>query len=149
MVNAQAALYSVRWYFENEEFYRYVPKESPPSIVFPVSGITVDVSILFQFQIFVFFFFQFIRFALSVALAEVEWNEHFLIFNSSFHLLISSFVRSFAGSRESFNIEYFCKFNEITYLLVNLHRCCNHIFLLDFPHFFSFFLSESVKMRNY
>lgn len=40
----QAALYSVRWYFENEEFYRYVPKESPPSIVFPVSGITVDVS---------------------------------------------------------------------------------------------------------
>lgn len=35
-------LYSVRWYFESEEFYRYVPKESPPSIVFPVSGITVD-----------------------------------------------------------------------------------------------------------
>ncbi|XP_055323161.1 uncharacterized protein LOC129578493 isoform X2 [Sitodiplosis mosellana] len=38
----QAPLYSVRWYFESEEFYRYVPKESPPSIVFPVSGITVD-----------------------------------------------------------------------------------------------------------
>lgn len=41
----QASLYSVTWYFENEEFYRYVPKESPPAIVFRVSGITVDVSI--------------------------------------------------------------------------------------------------------
>lgn len=45
----QAALYSVRWYFGAEEFYRYVPKESPPTLVFPVSGINVDVSInLFQ-----------------------------------------------------------------------------------------------------
>lgn len=40
----QASLYSVRWYFEGEEFYRYVPKESPPMRVFPVSGILVDVS---------------------------------------------------------------------------------------------------------
>lgn len=40
----QAVLYSVRWYFEGEEFYRYVPKESPPARVFPVSGISVDVS---------------------------------------------------------------------------------------------------------
>lgn len=40
----QAALYSVRWYFGTEEFYRYVPKESPPTLVFPVSGINVDVS---------------------------------------------------------------------------------------------------------
>ncbi|XP_055373621.1 uncharacterized protein LOC129606980 [Condylostylus longicornis] len=40
----QAALYSVRWYFESEEFYRYVPKETPPTLVFPVSGINVDVS---------------------------------------------------------------------------------------------------------
>uniref|UniRef100_A0A1A9VQ97 Ig-like domain-containing protein n=1 Tax=Glossina austeni TaxID=7395 RepID=A0A1A9VQ97_GLOAU len=38
----QAALYSVRWYFGTEEFYRYVPKESPPTLVFPVSGINVD-----------------------------------------------------------------------------------------------------------
>ncbi|XP_005176910.1 uncharacterized protein LOC101893062 [Musca domestica] len=40
----QAALYSVRWYFGTEEFYRYVPKESPPTLVFPVSGINVDLS---------------------------------------------------------------------------------------------------------
>ncbi|CAD6994102.1 unnamed protein product [Ceratitis capitata] len=40
----QAALYSVRWYFGTEEFYRYVPKETPPTLVFPVSGINVDVS---------------------------------------------------------------------------------------------------------
>ncbi|XP_037052354.1 uncharacterized protein LOC119085909 [Bradysia coprophila] len=37
-----AALYSVRWYFDQEEFYRYVPKESPPSRVFPISGVIVD-----------------------------------------------------------------------------------------------------------
>uniref|UniRef100_A0A182T8L9 Ig-like domain-containing protein n=1 Tax=Anopheles maculatus TaxID=74869 RepID=A0A182T8L9_9DIPT len=40
----KATLYSVRWYFEGEEFYRFVPKESPPARTFPVSGITVDVS---------------------------------------------------------------------------------------------------------
>ncbi|KAM7362290.1 immunoglobulin domain-containing protein beaten path VI isoform 2-T4 [Cochliomyia hominivorax] len=40
----QAALYSVRWYFGAEEFYRYVPKENPPTLVFPVSGINVDLT---------------------------------------------------------------------------------------------------------
>ncbi|XP_054727446.1 uncharacterized protein LOC129237069 [Anastrepha obliqua] len=40
----QAALYSVRWYFGSEEFYRYVPKVSPPTLVFPVSGINVDLT---------------------------------------------------------------------------------------------------------
>ncbi|GAB0094122.1 beat-VI [Sergentomyia squamirostris] len=38
----KASLYAVRWYFEKEEFYSYVPKESPPERVFPVSGISVD-----------------------------------------------------------------------------------------------------------
>lgn len=42
----QAALYSVRWYFNAEEFYRFVPKESPPARVFPIFGVIVDVSIL-------------------------------------------------------------------------------------------------------
>ncbi|TMW46017.1 hypothetical protein DOY81_008902 [Sarcophaga bullata] len=40
----QAALYSVRWYFGTEEFYRFVPKETPPTLVFPVSGINVDLT---------------------------------------------------------------------------------------------------------
>ncbi|KAL5284255.1 hypothetical protein ACFFRR_006498 [Megaselia abdita] len=40
----QAALYSVRWYFQGEEFYRFVPKESPPTFEFPVSGIHVDLT---------------------------------------------------------------------------------------------------------
>uniref|UniRef100_A0A182WSM0 Ig-like domain-containing protein n=1 Tax=Anopheles quadriannulatus TaxID=34691 RepID=A0A182WSM0_ANOQN len=40
----KATLYSVRWYFEGEEFYRFVPKESPPARTFPVSGITVDLN---------------------------------------------------------------------------------------------------------
>lgn len=49
LCKTKAALYSVRWYFELEEFYRYVPKESPPSRVFPISGVSVDVSILKYF----------------------------------------------------------------------------------------------------
>lgn len=40
-----AQLYSVKWYRENDEFYRYVPKEEPPIRVFPIQGIRVDVSI--------------------------------------------------------------------------------------------------------
>lgn len=44
----QASLYSVRWYFETEEFYRFVPKEAPPARTFPVSGINVDVSLFFR-----------------------------------------------------------------------------------------------------
>lgn len=42
---SKASLYSVRWYLEQEEFYRFVPKESPPSRVFAVTGIVVDVSL--------------------------------------------------------------------------------------------------------
>lgn len=48
----KASLYSVRWYFQQEEFYRFVPKESPPSRVFTVAGITVDVSIHKHVRIF-------------------------------------------------------------------------------------------------
>jgi hypothetical protein len=37
-------LYSVKWYRGNQEFYRYMPKESPPGRTFPFEGIVVDVS---------------------------------------------------------------------------------------------------------
>jgi hypothetical protein len=42
------ALYSIKWYFGDQEFYRFVPKESPPTRVFlPLSGGTsVDVSVV-------------------------------------------------------------------------------------------------------
>ncbi|EDV92647.1 uncharacterized protein LOC6563701 [Drosophila grimshawi] len=40
----KAALYSVRWYFGQEEFYRFVPREATPTFVFPVSGINVDLT---------------------------------------------------------------------------------------------------------
>lgn len=51
LFSSQASLYSVRWYFESEEFYRFVPKEAPPARTFPVSGINVDVSeMIFNFS---------------------------------------------------------------------------------------------------
>lgn len=40
------SLYMLKWYRGKEEFYRYVPKELPPTRVFPLPGFDVDVSIL-------------------------------------------------------------------------------------------------------
>ncbi|XP_058826394.1 uncharacterized protein LOC131686185 isoform X2 [Topomyia yanbarensis] len=36
------ALYSVKWYKDGNEFYRYVPRDNPPTQVFQLSGINVD-----------------------------------------------------------------------------------------------------------
>lgn len=38
-------LYSIKWYKDNEEFYRYIPKVNPPQQSYRVEGIRVDVSI--------------------------------------------------------------------------------------------------------
>lgn len=37
-------LYSVKWYKDGNEFYRFVPRDLPPTQTFPLPGITVDVS---------------------------------------------------------------------------------------------------------
>ncbi|XP_025602489.2 uncharacterized protein LOC105689755 [Athalia rosae] len=37
-----ADLYSIRWYHEEEEFYRFVPKEAPPQAIFSVRDIQID-----------------------------------------------------------------------------------------------------------
>ncbi|XP_056631945.1 uncharacterized protein LOC130442015 [Diorhabda sublineata] len=39
-----AALYSIKWYKDEEEFYRFVPKEAPPDQSFDVPFINVDIS---------------------------------------------------------------------------------------------------------
>jgi hypothetical protein len=39
-----ALLYSIKWYKDDQEFFSYVPKEAPPSRVYHVDGIFVDVS---------------------------------------------------------------------------------------------------------
>jgi len=41
-------IYSVKWYKNGKEFYRYVPKDNPPSQVFNVPWITVEVSKIFH-----------------------------------------------------------------------------------------------------
>lgn len=38
------ALYSVKWYRNGIEFYRYVPRDVPPSFIYDHSGLNVDVS---------------------------------------------------------------------------------------------------------
>lgn len=38
-------LYSVKWYKDNEEFYRFIPKANPQQQSFKVDGVRVDVSI--------------------------------------------------------------------------------------------------------
>jgi hypothetical protein len=43
---ADEDLYSVKWYKDNEEFYRYVPRANPPQNSYKVDGIKVDVSVL-------------------------------------------------------------------------------------------------------
>lgn len=42
------ALYSVKWYKDGNEFYRYVPRDMPPAQVFPLQGVLVDVSYCFN-----------------------------------------------------------------------------------------------------
>lgn len=37
-------LYSVKWYKDHEEFYRYVPKANPAQHAYRIEGIQVDVS---------------------------------------------------------------------------------------------------------
>lgn len=39
-----ARLYAVKWYKDNEEFFRYVPRFKPPIKTHRVEGVTVDVS---------------------------------------------------------------------------------------------------------
>ncbi|XP_022919317.2 uncharacterized protein [Onthophagus taurus] len=38
------SLYSVKWYKDNEEFYRYVPKRKPPATSFKVEGVNVNIN---------------------------------------------------------------------------------------------------------
>lgn len=38
------ALYSVKWYKDGNEFYRYVPRDMPPVLIFQLPGVSVDVS---------------------------------------------------------------------------------------------------------
>lgn len=38
-------LYSVKWYKDGNEFYRYVPQNMPPVLVFQLPGVTANVRI--------------------------------------------------------------------------------------------------------
>ncbi|KAK4884977.1 hypothetical protein RN001_001248 [Aquatica leii] len=42
----QVALYTIKWYRNDIEFYRFVPKESPPSREFVVEHVNVDFFIM-------------------------------------------------------------------------------------------------------
>lgn len=38
------ALYSVKWFKNNQEFFRFLPEDDPPAQVFSQRGVYVDVS---------------------------------------------------------------------------------------------------------
>lgn len=38
-------LYSVKWYKDGHEFYRYLPRDHPPATLFSQNGVTVDVGL--------------------------------------------------------------------------------------------------------
>jgi hypothetical protein len=44
------ALYSVKWYKDGNEFFRYVPRDQPPAQLFSLPGVTVDVSTYWNLQ---------------------------------------------------------------------------------------------------
>ena len=46
--NDEETLYSVKWYKDEEEFYRYVPRANPPQHSYTFDGIRVDVSEIFM-----------------------------------------------------------------------------------------------------
>jgi len=46
-----ALLYAVKWYRENEEFYRFVPKSEPQKTSYLVDGIKVDVSLICKYPV--------------------------------------------------------------------------------------------------
>lgn len=68
-------LYSVKWYKDGNEFYRYVPKDKPPVLVFPLPGVTVDVS----YQLYIFFslitFIRYRWFYTMLKFATLESNQ--------------------------------------------------------------------------
>ncbi|XP_067009661.1 uncharacterized protein [Anabrus simplex] len=37
------ALYSIKWYKDGNEFYRYVPRDMPPAQIFSLPGVSVDI----------------------------------------------------------------------------------------------------------
>lgn len=46
-------LYSVKWYKDEFEFFRFMPGNSPRTLIFPRSGVTLDVILLILICIFI------------------------------------------------------------------------------------------------
>ncbi|KAK6636270.1 hypothetical protein RUM43_009929 [Polyplax serrata] len=40
------SLYAVKWYKDGHEFFRYIPKDNPPTQIFELPGVRVNVSFL-------------------------------------------------------------------------------------------------------
>jgi hypothetical protein len=51
-------LYSIKWYRNGHEFYRYIPSDEPKTTVFNGDGINVDVRLL-KYCLFQFFKYTF------------------------------------------------------------------------------------------
>lgn len=63
------SLYSVKWYKDGFEFYRYVPRDMPPGQVFPLPGVDVEVSELRETKFSKWNWFNFIQSSRQVSVA--------------------------------------------------------------------------------
>lgn len=73
-------LYSVKWYKDGHEFYRYLPSNTPPALVFHMPGVTVDVSNIPFFLL--FFFIQ--NFCILFKLHEFIESKHLQNYSGRF-----------------------------------------------------------------
>lgn len=46
----EGKLYSVKWYKDEFEFFRYMPEGNPQILTFPLNGVNLDVSIKIYIQ---------------------------------------------------------------------------------------------------
>lgn len=94
----QGPLYTIKWYFNDNEFYRFVPKALPTQHSYPVNGMKVDVSFRFLLLLLLLFnsqskkkiFFSFkLKFFVN-SLASSIFNFDQTIFSFNKHLRLFS-----------------------------------------------------------
>lgn len=70
-------LYTVKWYKDGNEFYRFLPGETPEVQVFEVAGVHVDVSLIFLIRYIRIFFYFIFNIPINAGIKFVQFFRHF------------------------------------------------------------------------